>query len=75
MRQASPSDGKAGARPDAIVLASSLTGETPRSLVDQAAAIDPVGEHIIALVVPEDTGGGARGLASRWLRRPARAAA
>ena len=75
MRQTSSSDGKAGARPDAIVLASSLTGETPRSLVDQAAAIDPVGEHIVALVVPEDTGGGARGLASRWLRRPAQAAA
>lgn len=75
MRQTSPSDGKAGARPDAIVLASSLTGETPRSLVDQAAAIDPVGEHIVALVVPEDAGAGVRGLASRWLRRPAQAAA
>ena len=75
MRRTSPSDGKAGARPDAIVLASSLTGETPRSLVDQAAAIDPVGEHIVALVVPEDAGTGPRGLASRWLRRPAQAAA
>ncbi len=75
MRRTSPSDGKAGARPDAIVLASSLTGETPRSLVDQAAAIDPVGEHIVALVVPEDGGAGPRGLASRWLRRPAQAAA
>jgi succinoglycan biosynthesis transport protein ExoP len=75
MRRTSPSDGKAGARPDAIVLASSLAGETPRSLVDQAAAIDPVGEHIVALVVPEDAGAGPRGLASRWLRRPAQAAA
>ena len=75
MRRTSPSDGRAGARPDAIVLASSLTGETPRSLVDQAAAIDPVGEHIVALVVPEDAGAGPRGLASRWLRRPAQAAA
>lgn len=75
MRRTSPSDGKAGARPDAIVLASSLTGETSRSLVDQAAAIDPVGEHIVALVVPEDAGAGPRGLASRWLRRPAQAAA
>jgi len=75
MRRTSPSDGKAGARPDAIVLASSLTGETPRSLADQAAAIDPVGEHIVALVVPEDAGAGPRSLASRWLRRPAQAAA
>ncbi len=75
MRQASPADGKASARPDAIVLAASLAGETPRSLVDQAAAIDPAGEHIVALVVPEATAAGARGPATRWLRRPAQAAA
>lgn len=75
MRRTSSADGKAGARPDAIVLASSLAGETPRSLVDQAAAIDPVGEHIVALVIPEDAGAGPLGLASRWLRRPAQAAA
>lgn len=75
MRQAPPSDGKAGARPDAIVLAASLAGETTRSLVDQAAAVDPAGEHIVALVVPEGGGAGARGLAMRWLRRPAQAAA
>jgi uncharacterized protein involved in exopolysaccharide biosynthesis len=75
MRRTSPADGKAGARPDAIVLASSLTGETPRSLIDQAAAIDPVGEHIVALVIPEAAGAGPRSLASRWLRRPAQAAA
>lgn len=75
MRQASPSDGKASARPDAIVLAASLAGETPRSLLDQAAAVDPAGEHIVALVVPEGEGASASGLAARWLRRPAQAAA
>lgn len=75
MRQASPSDGKASARPDAIVLAASLAGETTRSLVDQAAAVDPAGEHIVALVVPEAAAAGGRGLATRWLRRPAQAAA
>ncbi|WP_186418445.1 GumC family protein [Bosea sp. CS1GBMeth4] len=74
MRQAPAPDGRASARPDAIVLATELAGETPRSLVDQAAAIDPQGEHIVALVVPE-AAAGARGLAARWLRRPARAAA
>ncbi|MGX1789629.1 GumC family protein [Bosea sp. NPDC055332] len=75
MRQAAPSDGRAGARPDAIVLAASLAGETTRSLVDRAAAVDPAGEHIVALVVPETGSAGARGLARRWLRRPAQAAA
>lgn len=74
MRQAPAPEGKASARPDAIVLVTDLAGETPRSLVDQAAAIDPLGEHVIALVVPE-AAAGARGLAARWLRRPARAAA
>ncbi len=75
MRQTSPADGKASARPDAIVLTASLVGETPRSLVDQAAAVDPAGEHIVALVVPESKGGGASSLAARWLRGPAQAAA
>jgi len=75
MRQTPAADGKAGARPDAIVLAASLAGETTRSLVDQAAAVDPAGEHIVALVVPEASKAGASGLAMRWLRRPAQAAA
>lgn len=75
MRQASPADGKASARPDAIVLAASLTGETTRSLIDQAAAIDPSGEHIVALVVLESAAAGVSGLAARWLQRPAQAAA
>lgn len=75
MPRTSAADGKAGARPDAIVFASSLIGETTRSLVDQAAAIDPAGEHIVALVVPESAAAGMSGVAARWLRRPAQAAA
>lgn len=75
MRRPSPGTRGASALPDAIVLATSLAGETTRSLVDQAAAVDPTGGHVLALVVPEPSAGLARSFAARWLRRPAQAAA
>lgn len=79
MRHSKPSEGKPGThQPDAIVLAAPLAGQTTDSLIDQAAAVDPSGKHILALVVPPSAAATAakpQSFAARWLRRPARAAA
>ncbi|WP_293795392.1 GumC family protein [uncultured Bosea sp.] len=79
MRHSKPTEGKSGAHlPDAIVLAAPLAGQTTDSLIDQAAAVDPTGKHILALVVPQAAAATAakpKSFAARWLRWPARAAA
>uniref|UniRef100_A0A9E8A0W8 GumC family protein n=1 Tax=Bosea sp. NBC_00436 TaxID=2969620 RepID=A0A9E8A0W8_9HYPH len=79
MRHSKPTEGKSSAHlPDAIVLAAPLAGQTTDSLIDQAAAVDPTGKHILALVVPQTatvTAAKPMSFAARWLRWPARAAA
>ncbi len=79
MRHSKPTGGKSSAHlPDAIVLAAPLAGQTTDSLIDQAAAVDPTGKHILALVVPQTASATAAkptSFAARWLRWPARAAA
>jgi len=75
MRRTASADGTAGARPDAIVMMTSLAGQSTQGLIDEAAAIDPGGQHIVALVLCEAADAGAPGFAARWLRRPAKAAA